>query len=925
MKLIHQLVCKAQSTFLKIQNCLNTKVSHRPHANSWLEQLETRVMLSADVLSGVINLAEIQTGAVNGTTFYGEIQGQFSGTSVSPAGDVNGDGIEDFLIGAPGPQYDAGQTYLIYGQQGEFPDYQYLSNVGTESLPGAVFIGTSDDDLLGYRVASAGDVNDDGFDDLVIGAYQENTYTGAAYLVYGHATNLSGDINLSDIDAGTLDGAVFRGINIFDYAGIAVTGGGDINNDGYDDIAIGAYSTEINGGTSGSVYVIYGGSTNFSGAYSLANVGTTINGVTLNGSIGHGLGTYLSFAGDLNGDDYDDLLIGAPYANNNAGISFLVYGRDAENLNGSHNIGTLGQTIQFNGPTDQEDQASGPFAPVGDVNGDGYQDFLISAMTAPDGDRYGTVYLIFGGTEWSVNNDLSKVGNEIPGATFHGNEMGAYAGHAVAAAGDINHDGYDDFLIGQTYGDSAGQAFLIYGAPTLAGSHDLSEITNGTLYGAEFSGVDANDHAGYSVSAADINNDGYNDIIIGAADATQIRYKAGEVYVVYGHSTSIGNYVFHDLNGNGVLDPNTEWGLPVNVTVNLLDADGGFLATTVTNANGYYAFDQLDAGDYIVEFITPENYVLTTKDAGSDDTIDSDADPTTHRTDVITLELGQANSDIDAGMHWGSSTIEEVYVFHNHSVYDNNTPGNHAEDDNAIDTGRQALDAGSTGAGINFTSKMYGLNGIMIDASQLPSTELSADDFVFKVGNDNDPDSWQNAPAPTSITVRTAAGVDGSDRITIIWDDEAITDQWLQVTILADGLVNPQTDYVFYFGNCIGDVNEDGLVGIDDIFDIWNNRLTPSGGTNATADNLCDINGDGWVDIADVFAAWNNRKSAGSGNGLAMIQPPIDNAQPSQLAVSQLAQALACTACSYSLTIVQSDQTHYTLIEVDEQTNLPEV
>ncbi len=115
---------------------------------------------------------------------------------------------------------------------------------------------------------------------------------------------------------------------------------------------------------------------------------------------------------------------------------------------------------------------------------------------------------------------------------------------------------------------------------------------------------------------------------------------------------------------------------------------------------------------------------------------------------------------------------------------------------------------GQTATLVNYTSYVQGINGLMIDIAGLPGTQLSAEDFVFRAGDDANPDAWNAAPAPSSISVRAGAGAGGAARVTIIWPDGAIVNQWLQVTARADadtGLANPD---VFYFGNAVGDTGD---------------------------------------------------------------------------------------------------------------------
>lgn len=148
-----------------------------------------------------------------------------------------------------------------------------------------------------------------------------------------------------------------------------------------------------------------------------------------------------------------------------------------------------------------------------------------------------------------------------------------------------------------------------------------------------------------------------------------------------------------------------------------------------------------------------------------------------------------------------SDTVVGRKVFYNNSAWDGNDPAANASDDDAIATDKSPLFEGGAATFANYTSYSRGINGIMVDVADAVLTP-SASDFVFKAGSDSVPAAtWTNAPAPTSVTVRSGAGVSGSDRVTIIWADSAITNQWLQITY------TPAAD-VFYYGNVIGDTGD---------------------------------------------------------------------------------------------------------------------
>ncbi len=217
-----------------------------------------------------------------------------------------------------------------------------------------------------------------------------------------------------------------------------------------------------------------------------------------------------------------------------------------------------------------------------------------------------------------------------------------------------------------------------------------------------------------------------------------------------------------------------------------------------------------------------------------------------------------------------SSYVAGRYIFYNNSSWDGNNPAANSADDGAIAPDKQALLPGQTATFANYTSYARGINGIMVD---IPATNgVSVNDFQFKVGNDSNPSAWSAAPAPSSVTVRTGAGINGADRITIIWADNAIQKQWLQVTVLADAATRLPTKDVFYFGNAIGETGNsttDAIVDLNDVLAIRANHGV------ATITSPFDINRDGTVDTTDENIANSNQTL--SFNALQLITAP---AQP---------------------------------------------
>jgi hypothetical protein len=235
-------------------------------------------------------------------SFWGEALNDYSGGMLAGAGDINGDGYDDILIGVPNNDEgsnDAGQAYLIFGKPSGWSMDINLSNVN------ASFLGEGKNNYFGESLAGAGDVNGDGIDDFIIGAHGNSEaahYAGQSYLFFGKKSGWSMDAPCTQANAS------FWGENPDDYSGRAVSGAGDFNNDGYNDLLIGAYYNDDGGSAAGQTYLIYGKKSGWSIDTNLSNADASFWGEDADDRSGETLGC----AGDVNGDGYDDILIGAP-------------------------------------------------------------------------------------------------------------------------------------------------------------------------------------------------------------------------------------------------------------------------------------------------------------------------------------------------------------------------------------------------------------------------------------------------------------------------------------------------------------------------------------------------------------------------------------------------------------------------------------
>ena len=218
----------------------------------------TYVVFGKDVNSSPVQLSDIASGK-GGFVIEGEAQNDYSGYSVSAAGDVNGDGLDDLIIGAPFDRNSSGSTYVVFGKKGN-TDKVKLSDIADKKGGGFLIKGESAEDESGYSVSSAGDINRDGFADLIIGAQYANRMEeglgadskGKVYVVFGK--NNAEVVELSSVSKGD-GGFVINGESDGAYIGTA-NSAGDFNDDGLIDLIIGSAAGNHNGSGSGTSYVI---------------------------------------------------------------------------------------------------------------------------------------------------------------------------------------------------------------------------------------------------------------------------------------------------------------------------------------------------------------------------------------------------------------------------------------------------------------------------------------------------------------------------------------------------------------------------------------------------------------------------------------------------------------------------------------------
>jgi VCBS repeat-containing protein len=650
----------------------------------------------------------------NGFVIKGIAAGDFSGVSVSSAGDMDDDGIDDLVIGAPSAapksKTVAGQSYVIFGNRNSFNDGLNLSDLDGEQ--GYIFNGINAGDFSGYDVSNAGDINGDGVDDVIIGTNfyleRDDSYAGESYVIFGH--RLLFDIairqflfeeidDLEDIINGNFTGFSLRS-NQNKLSGFSVSSVGDVNDDGIDDVIIG--SPEAG-------HVVFGSRDGFGIPSALVffedsdspdqlknRVGFMSNGYFYEASSDLGEVVQVSEADFLSNevDAYKyikipDLLAStmAIAAVDKVGTSYF---EDPNPLDGTPTMPNEQKCSEGSGctaagfieglaeqvnwsegegliPNDQElitigltstsildvdllhdkvvnafdeerfhaknvdldslDGSNGfaingglglqAFSNAGDINNDGIDDIIIGRTDFNDEIES---YLVFGSRDGFDSNISSNSLNGSNGFVLRSNTdiSGSYHSVGVSNAGDVNGDGIDDIIIGASRKTLDGQSqasssyYIVFGSQDNF-NHSLDLDSLDSRDGFVVNSTDASDDFGIAVSnAGDINSDGFDDLIIGVNDAQPDgKERAGRSYIVFGSPGGFSDRIninsLDGINGfivNGI-DAFDESGAAVS---NAGDVNGDGIDDLIIGAPGADPDGKSDAGEtYVIFGVNPVN------------------------------------------------------------------------------------------------------------------------------------------------------------------------------------------------------------------------------------------------------------------------------------------------------------------------------
>ncbi len=455
----------------------------------------------------------------------------------SSAGDVNGDGFDDLLIGAPTSIYSSarGSAYLIFGSANGIP-----ANIDLDDLKprqGMHLTGLKPEHHAGNGVSIVGDLNHDGFDDFVVmsGNTDGNSRTTSihSYVVFGHAGAYPTSFAMNRVNGD--NGYILDGIPVeealLDFGTAAPSAAGDFNGDGFEDFALGVATAGTVAATySGATFIVFGAAAPYDRSVDIRVLGPAeawrIDGAQDRAGIGADLAS-----GDINGDGFDDVLMSSDWNK----PAYVVFGK-ADGFDSSLSVASLDGSNGFA----LTSARVGRDIVAADLNGDGFDDVIIQDVT----NNVGSVRVVFGHSG-AFASTISLDGSNGP--TFLGGAEINPGSFALSSAGDVNGDGYEDLLIGAPHATAnrqvfAGATYVVFGH---GGAFDaqLNLAQMNISQGLRIDGFTKNQFSGTSVSGVgDLNGDGYDDIAIAGFGLLGTSYvpPPDGAYIIYGRDFNHG-------------------------------------------------------------------------------------------------------------------------------------------------------------------------------------------------------------------------------------------------------------------------------------------------------------------------------------------------------------------------------------------------
>jgi hypothetical protein len=471
------------------------------------------------------------------------------GETASGIGDINNDGIEDIAVGTPRDDdggTDRGAVYILFmdtdGTVDDSTGFQKISDTA------GGFTATLDDgDLFGQAVPGIGDINNDGVEDIAVGAGSDDdggTDRGALYILFmdadGTVDDTLGYQKISDTTGGftaTLDNG--------DQFGKAAAGIGDVNNDGIKDIITGNHPDDDGGTDRGSAYILFmdtDGTVDDTLGYQKISDSEGSFTTTLDDS--DGFGRSVSGVGDINNDGIEDVAVSARGDDDGGTDRGAVYilGLDfSPTVNSKGTVGRFQKISdtagEFTATLDDTDRFGRSASGIGDINKDGIDDIAVGAHKDDDGgNRRGAVYILFMDTDGTVDDStgFQKISDTAGGFTAtldNGDEFGV----SVARIGDLNNDGVEDIAVGASEDDDGGRnrgaVYILFMATdgTVSSFQKISDTA-----GSFTATLENGDRFGQFIAPiGDLNNDGIEDLAVGVRDDDDGGTDRGAVYILF--------------------------------------------------------------------------------------------------------------------------------------------------------------------------------------------------------------------------------------------------------------------------------------------------------------------------------------------------------------------------------------------------------